>query len=420
MAMVPDTIELELDDIAQGGAGVGRWQGRVVFATGGLPGERVQVQVATRHKNYLRGQVTDVLRESDDRVLPRIAEADHMPWQHIAYPAQLRYKEQILRDQLLKLARVSDPPVAPIIAAPHVWAYRNNADLHVDGTRQQVGYFYSGTHTLYSLSNDPLLLTPLNEALHGLQRIMQHTSETHRLSVVLLRGSGTYGYAVGWLKGDMPLQPLATAWRDAVPSLAGVALNNDAADVCVHEDLDGVTLVLSPETFFQSNTEQAVQLLQVVQTMLALHPDETLLDAYSGVGTFALPLSRYVRQVLAIESHPAAVTDGIASARLNGIENVTFRRGAVEHVLTTINDPIDAVILDPPRRGCHPHVLRELLRIAPERIVYVSCHPGTLSRDLAELLPAYDLVQVQPLDMFPQTPHIESATLLQRRDITTT
>jgi 23S rRNA (uracil1939-C5)-methyltransferase len=163
------------------------------------------------------------------------------------------------------------------------------------------------------------------------------------------------------------------------------------------------------------HTAQAAALLDVVRHMLALEPQQRLLDAYSGVGTFALPLAGSVREVLAIEEHPQAVQDGERSARLNDVANVRFLAAPVERALPDHAEPFDAAILDPPRRGCHPAALEALARLAPPRIAYVSCHPAVLARDMRQLLDAgYTLQSVQPVDMFPQTPHIECVALLVR------
>lgn len=417
MTELPDEIELVIDGIAQGGAGVGRWQGLVIFAMGGLPGERVCVRLAERKKRFARGDVIGVLEPSPDRIAPltSVSVSDHMPWHYIRYEAQLELKRTILIEQLGKLAGLTDPPVAAVLPAPQPWGYRNAAHLRI--TRAgQVGYYANGSHDVQDLSNDPLLLPVLNEALEGLRTALVAVQETTNGSsphTVLLRGSATHHYAVARLQGRGNLSPIARYWRDLVPALAGVSTDN--RPLTLHEELADILFSLSLDSFFQTNTEQAEQLLTVVQAMLNPQPDECLLDAYSGVGLFALPLARWVRQVIAIEENSRAVRDGEQSAQLNEIENIRFIAAQVETALTDLTETIDIAILDPPRRGCHPAVLKELTRLAPSRIAYVSCQPGILARDLRSLLEVgYELQSVQPIDMFPQTPHIESVALLTR------
>ncbi|NTU81499.1 MAG: class I SAM-dependent RNA methyltransferase [Chloroflexales bacterium] len=418
--MVSDTsLELTVDGIAQGGDGVGRHDGLVVFARGGLPGERVRLRLTERKPSYARGEVLEVLSASPDRVAPTVADSDHAPWQHIAYPAQLRLKETILREQLAKLAGVHNPPIDPIIAAPRPWGYRNTAHLHARGAA--LGYYAAGTRELVPLAADPLLLPALNEALSALG----HLLPPDIITGVTLRASSAFGYSLALLH-DSPeasldeLELLAEAWRAHVPSLAGVVIEAPgppmgagAADL--HDALGGIVFSLAPTSFFQVNVPQAAHLLELVSKVLEPGPGSRLLDLYSGVGAFALPMAAAGAEVTAVEEYPDAVADGERSADLNNIDRVRFLRAPVERALPALDGPFDGAVLDPPRRGCHPAVLEELARLAPPRLVYISCHPGILGRDLPPLLRAgYRLERLQPVDLFPQTPHIETVVVLGR------
>jgi len=420
--MYNDELELQVDSIAQGGDGVGRVDGLVVFARGALPGERVRVRLFERRPSYARGVMIELYEASPDRVEPRLSIDAHAPWQHIAYAAQLRFKEQILREQLAKLAGITDAPVAPIIPAPQAWGYRNNARLHAQGDR--LGYHETGTQSVVDLPEDPMLLPVLNEALAGLRSV----ASPGQLDGVTLRASAAYGYSIAALRpgpeGDLAdLELLADAWRARVPSLSGVLVERGrghpgggiSGATTIHDTLGGVVFELGAESFFQVNAAQAERLIELVNAGLAPAPGKRLLDLYSGVGTFALPLAVAGATVTAIEEHPSAVLDGERSAALNQIEHVTFVQAAVERILYDFEPGFDGVVLDPPRRGCHPTVLDELARLAPPRIVYISCHPGILGRDLGPLLRAgYKLESLQPIDLFPQTPHIETVVTLTR------
>jgi 23S rRNA (uracil1939-C5)-methyltransferase len=364
--------------------------------------------------------VFEVLSASPDRVAATVADSSHAPWQHIAYPAQLRLKETILREQLAKLADVHDPPLAPIIAAPRPWGYRNTARFHVQG--HAIGYHAAGTRELVPVAADPLLLPALNEALSALSSLLP----PDLIEGVTLRASSAFGYSLALLHpspgatfGDLEL--LATAWRAYVPSLAGVSIETpnglvrSAGAVKLHDVLGDVIFSLGPASFFQVNVPQAAHLLALVAGVLAPAPGVRLLDLYSGVGAFALPLAAAGAEVTAVEEYANAVADGERSAALNDITGVRFLRAPVERILPSIDGPFDSAVLDPPRRGCHPAVLEELARLAPPRLVYISCHPGILGRDLPPLLRAgYRLECLQPIDMFPQTPHIETVVVLAR------
>src|SRR3954464_13203293 len=221
----PATLELTLDGIAQGGEGVGRWQERVVFARGGLPGERVLVRLRERRDSYARGDVIELLEASADRIEPQLPGADHMPWQHIAYPAQLRFKRQILADQLAKIGGLTEPAVGETLAAARPWGYRNSARFHGVGGR--IGYYAADSHDLQEIESDPLLLPVLNDALAALRAVVRAGSPVP--AEVILRASEAYGYVLAALRstdaessGD--LSQLAMRWRMRCPALAGVTL----------------------------------------------------------------------------------------------------------------------------------------------------------------------------------------------------
>ncbi|MBK9943364.1 MAG: 23S rRNA (uracil(1939)-C(5))-methyltransferase RlmD [Kouleothrix sp.] len=411
----PETLELTLDGIAQGGDAVGRWGTRVVFATGGLPGERVLVQLGERHSNYARGSVLEVYEPAPTRVPPRVPGADQIAWQHIAYPAQLRFKREIVLDQLAKIGGLADSPVAETLPALRPWGYRNSARFHGEGN--QIGYHAADTRSVRPVDHDPLALPVLNEALAALRTAMPPDLAPRE---VLLRASESYGYALAALHGAAG--GMAKRWRTGFPALAGVycAASDDHEEITLGaahlvEELDGMAFQLRPTTFFQVNLASAEALLGLVRAGLALHGGERLLDLYCGAGTFALPLARLAGEVVGIEEFAGAVEDGRASAELNGLANTRFVAGRVEAALGALDGTFDAAVLDPPRRGCHPQAIARLIALAPARIVYVSCHPATLARDLKLLVAGgYRVEHAQPIDLFPQTAHIECVVVLVR------
>jgi 23S rRNA (uracil1939-C5)-methyltransferase len=421
----PATLELSLDGIAQGGEGVGRWDDRVVFAGGGLPGERVQVHLRERHDSYARGDVVEVIEASPDRVPPRLPGADSMPWQHIAYSAQLRFKRQILAEQLAKIGGLADLSVEETLAAPRPWEYRNSARFHSDG--QQIGYYAAESHHIHEIPADPLLLPVLNEALDALRKVV-HAGEAAPAEVIV-RASEAYGYVLAALHpakafaASAPaLRDLAARWRMRCPALAGVVLPAARGAPASHlgadrliEDLAGIAFYLRPTTFFQVNVAAAEALVGLVRDGLMLQGGERLLDLYCGVGTFTLPLATTAAEVVGVEEVASAVEDARMTAAENRIASARFEVGRVEASLAQIEGPFDAAVLDPPRRGCHPQALAHLLRLAPQRIVYVACHPATLARDLKQLVGGgYHVAWVRPVDLFPQTAHIESVCVLVR------
>ncbi len=418
----PDTLELTLDGIAQGGEAVGRWQNRVVFAAGGIPGERVVVRLRERQQAYARGEVIDVLSASPERVAPRVPGASHMPWQHIAFEAQQRLRRQILADQIAKFANVDPGVVEATVPASRPWGYRNNARLHCNG--RQVGYYEADTQSIYELDHDPLLHPTLNETLAALRSALADEPDDAPPLEVTLRVSEAHGYCVAALRGRGDRRHLAVRWRARSPALAGVVFTVPppntlpplGADTLV-EELEDLTFLLRPTTFFQVNVAAATTLLTLIRAGLGDDGRGRLLDLYCGAGAFTLPLARDAIDVVGVEEYAGAVADAERSAAVNHISNVRFITGSAEAVLADLDGRFDAVVLDPPRRGCHPRVLRALLDRAPRRIVYVSCHPATLARDLKTLIAGgYAVVRATPVDLFPQTPHVESVVALMRAE----
>lgn len=415
-----DTLELTLDGIAQGGEGVGRWQGRVVFVAGGLPGERVRVHLRERRDAYAHAVIADLLEASPDRVAERSPGSASMPWQHIAYPAQLRFKRQILVEQLAKIGGLTDVAVAETLPAARQWGYRSGARFHSDGAR--VGYYAAESHEIQDIDDDPLLHPALNEALAGLREALRERDAPELPFELSMRVSETYGYTVAALRGRGDLRRLAGRWRALSPGLAGVLVGHTAAAQPVRlgadhliEEVGGVAFRLGPSTFFQVNAAAAESILRLTRAGIAPQPADRLLDLYCGAGAIGLPLAADVAEVVGVEEYAGAVADARATAELNGIPNARFVVGRAEVALDGEDEQFDAVALDPPRRGCHPRALASLLRIRPPRIVYVSCQPATLARDLKTLVGGgYRVASVQPIDLFPQTPHIESVCVLER------
>jgi 23S rRNA (uracil1939-C5)-methyltransferase len=252
----------------------------------------------------------------------------------------------------------------------------------------------------------------LNDALAAFQHVVRAEDEAQE---VVMRASETHGYVVAALHGVHDMRLLAQRWRDACPALAGVVLPQGVigADHVI-EEIEEISFRLQPNTFFQVNVAAARTLLRLIRERLG-EQRAALLDLYCGAGVFTLPLAAHAEHITGIEEHRAAIADAEANAADNGIRNARFIAGHVERALADMDESIAAAVLDPPRRGCHPKALEALVRLAPSRIVYVSCHPGTLARDLKQLVAGgYRVVSVQPVDLFPQTAHIESVTLLVR------
>jgi 23S rRNA (uracil1939-C5)-methyltransferase len=444
-----DALTLTIDDLAFGGEGVGRADGYVVFVPGGIPGDRVRVRLTESRSRYGRGAIEAVETPSSDRVeapCPYVGRCGGCRLQHVAYPAQLAFKTRQVAECLRRIGGLGHFEMRPIIPAPEVFGYRNKMEFTVAG---EAGAAVIGLHEAdrYDavLDIDRCLLQ--SDRMNALLGEVRREIRERRLSVydqrsgegllrfLMLREGRRTGEGMVNVVASAPevalLAPLAESVRAKVPGTASVVLNVNSRKASValgseehllagrdqiNESLGGVGFQVSANSFFQTNTAQAETLFAIVAEACELQPDDTVIDLYSGTGAISLLLARRCRWVYGIEVAATAVDDAVRNARANGIENCTFLAGEVRHLLPElIQKGVTArvVVADPPRAGFHPKALLALARLAPSRVVYVSCNPSTLARDVAELVKSGFAVDwVQPVDMFPHTPHIEAVAQL--------
>ena len=360
---------------------------------GGIVGEEVVARIVRyrrRKKHYVSGLVTQVLNPSPHRVTPPCSffgACTGCQWQHISYDHQLELKREAVTEAMGEHAGLESVRVSNTIPAKDLFGYRNHARFAV---RQHGKLVFTNriTRRFVPIDRCMIMADPVNETLATLQDRCQETS--------------SISIRVGLNTGERLIQPTL--------QLADVA----SGQAYYHEKLQDRRFRVSSPSFFQTNTVQAEVLGDLVRDRLELSGDETVVDAYAGVGTFAVLLAPYASRVIAIEEADSAVKD--AAINTIGIDNIEFRLGKTEEVLGGLELRPDAVVLDPPRVGCHPAALDAVSDVAPERVVYVSCDPASLARDLAHLSRAgFDVAEVQPLDMFPQTHHVECVATLTRR-----
>ena len=404
------SFTLELEAMAHGGDALGRYEGKVIFVPLGIPGEVVRVELVDDHSRYAGARLLQVLEPSPDRVsppCPYFGRCGGCQWQHIAYEAQLRLKRSIVISQLERIGKQIHPLVHPMIGMHEPWAYRNHVQLRM-GERGQMGYYALKSHETVAV-DACLLAHPLLDELWAALRVELVGLQTISLRAGIATGEqmvifeGTTG-APPALEMDLPVCCLYRSGSGTISVMAGKGY--------YHERLLERTFRVSALSFFQPNTSQAERLIEVVRRYLSLRPPETLLDAYCGVGTFAFSLASQVKHVVGIESSPWAIEDAVANGCQDAVELV---QGDVADVLQELRLTCEAAVIDPPRSGCTLGALQALARCGPDRLVYVSCDPASLARDVLRLSSlGYVLVEVQPVDLFPQTFHIESVALLQR------
>jgi 23S rRNA (uracil1939-C5)-methyltransferase len=388
----PERVRLRLTDMAYEGHALARRDDEVVFVEYGLPGEDVEAELYKRQGGVAHGRVVEVFEASPDRIeppCPYFGMCGGCHWQHISYGRQLELKQHVVKEQLRRIGKFEVQPVRETVPAEDPWHYRNHVRLSA-GRHGDIGFVRRGSHRFLPVESCLIAHPAINEII---ARLQGKAAGLHQVEI-----------RVGANTGDlMVVQDM----RDREPSMP-------APGRVYTEALLSRRFQVSAPSFFQSNTRQAEKLAEIVRERLELGGDELLLDAYAGVGTFAALFASDAREVIGIEESPAAVAD--ARVNLAGLPNVRYLEGKVEEVLPSLEAQPDAVILDPSRVGCHPAVIDAILRMAPPKLVYVSCDPATLARDLRLLADGgYELLDVTPVDMFPQTYHIESVSNLRLR-----
>jgi 23S rRNA (uracil1939-C5)-methyltransferase len=392
--------------MVHGGQALGRHAGRAIFVPYAIPGERIVARITEDRGRYAFAEVVRVLEPSPHRVTPRCphfgpGRCGGCHFQHVADAAQPGYKRDVVIDQFRRIGGFTDPPVQPTVPSPDAWAYRNHATFHVD---EAGNLCYVGTDNATQVPIEechiiqPALLDLLNEldfeGVTGLDRVRLQVGSGGDQMVVLSTGDD----GPPELEVTMPVSVNFLLSDNEPVNLVGSSY--------VSYTVRGRTFRVTAGGFFQVNLPQAEALIDLVLDRLALRGPETVLDLYAGVGLFTAFLAERASLVTSVESYPPAVTD--ADVNLADLDNVDLIEGTVEDVLPELEGPYDLAVLDPPRTGVERHALDALAALAPHGLVYVSCEPSTLARDAKRLVQkGYHLVDVTPVDMFPQTYHIE-------------
>ncbi|NLX10969.1 MAG: class I SAM-dependent RNA methyltransferase [Chloroflexi bacterium] len=411
--MTDDTFELTLDEMVHGGQTLGRHAGRAIFVPYAIPGERILARLTDDRGRYAFAAGATLLEPSPHRVEPRCPHfgpggCGGCHFQHIDYAAQPGYKRDVVIDQLTRIGGFSDPVVHPTLPSPDAWAYRHHATFHVDA-EGSLCFVGTDNQTLIPIEECHIIRPELLDLFYELN--LDGIPELDR--VRLQSGS------------DGDLMAILSTRDDEAPELEvtlPVSINfllsdNEPVNLIgashVTYAVRGRRFRVTAGGFFQVNLPQAAALVDLVLARLDLRGGESVLDLYAGVGLFTAFIAERASLVTSVESYPPAVTD--ADENLADLDNIDLIEGSVEDVLPDLDGPFDAAVLDPPRTGLDVRALDALVAHAPGRIVYVSCEPSTLARDAKRLVKhGYRLVNVQPVDMFPQTYHIECVALMSR------
>ena len=444
-------VTLDITDMGQDGEGIGKVEGYTLFVKDAVIGDRVQVKVMKAKKSYGYARLLEILSPSPDRVEPRCAcarQCGGCQIQALSYESQLKFKEEKVRGCLERIGGFTRIPLQPIIGMESPYRYRNKAQFPIgtgkDG-RPVAGFYAGRTHSIIP-QEDCVLGVRENQAIlevilgfmeeYGIPAYREEEGSGLVRHVLIRSGFATRELMVCLVINGETL-PKAQVLVDRLKDIAGMAsisLNintartnvilGDRVEVLwgkpyIEDVLDGVRYQISPLSFYQVNPIQTRELYRKALQYAGLHGTETVWDLYCGIGTISLFLAGQAGKVYGVEIVPPAIEDARKNARLNGIENAEFFVGRAEEVLPRKyreeQISADVIVVDPPRKGCDSAVLETMLQMRPKRIVYISCDPATLARDLKILCQGrYKLQKVQPVDMFPHTTHVETVVLLSK------
>jgi 23S rRNA (uracil1939-C5)-methyltransferase len=408
-----EPFTLQLTAMAHGGDALGRHEGKVVFVPYAIPGETVRAEIVEDKERHAFARLVEVVEPSSDRIdapCPYFGQGKcgGCQWQHIGYERQLQLKAAVLADQLERIGGIEAPPVHPTLPDGGGFAYRNHAQFQ-PARGDGMGFQKPSSDEVIAIDSCLILHAMLSE-LYGLLDL----NVEGLIRLVLRAGTATGERLIGFeMEDDLPPALVLDEAVSCVLLLNEGGYANLVGDNAITEVVAGHRYRVSAPSFFQVNTAQAAELVRLAIGYLDLRGGETVLDAFCGVGLFTLHLADRADLVIGVEASPSAVDDLLVNSE--GWDNIEIIEGPVEAVLPEIDVSLDAALLDPPRGGIDRFGLDALVELGPERMVYVSCDPATLARDAKRLKNnGYRLVETQPVDMFPQTYHVESVSLLVR------
>lgn len=462
---LPILENFEITGVAAEGKSLGRWNDLVVFIPYGAPGDIVDLRITRKKHSFAEGQIARMVTPSPLRVEPfceHFGVCGGCKWQHLPYESQLQYKQQQVVDALQRIAKVDIPSINPILGSAQTQHYRNKLEFtfsnkswltteqmqsgEVFDDRNALGFHIPGSFDKVldikhcwlqaDISNDIRLFIRDYAIRQGysfydirnnqglMRTIMVRTASTGEMMLVVVFGEPNQA-AINDVMGAINERfPQITSLMYVV----NLKCNDSIADQdiilfsgrdYIEEEMEGLRFRVGPKSFYQTNSRQAYELYKVARRMASLTGDELVYDLYTGTGTIANFVARQARQVIGIEYVEDAIEDARLNSRVNGIDNTLFFAGDMKDVLTDAfvaeHGRPDVMIVDPPRAGMHPDVVQVILNAEPRRIVYVSCNPATQARDLAMLDAKYRVTEVQPVDMFPHTHHVENVVQLSMK-----
>lgn len=462
---LPVVENVEITGVAAEGKSIARVDDMVVFIPYGAPGDVVNIKLDKKKRSYAEAHIVDMLKPSPDRVAPvceHFGVCGGCKWQHIPYESQLRHKRDQVVDALTRIAKVEIPEVNPTLGSKETFCYRNKLEYTFSckcwitfedlrsgreiADRNALGFHIPGAFDKVldikkcwlqdDLSNRIRLFVRQYALAKGYEFYdIKAQQGLMRTLMVRIASTGEVMLIVVFARPEQEkIDDLMGAIAAEFPEITSLLyvvnqkVNDTIADQevityrgrdYINEEMEGLQFRIGPKSFYQTNSLQAYELYKVARRMACLKPDDLVYDLYTGTGTIANFVARQVKKVVGIEYVPEAIADAKLNSEVNGIDNTIFFAGDMKDVLTdgfiAEHGRPDVMIIDPPRAGMHEDVVNVILNARPERIVYVSCNPATQARDLALMDSLYRVEEVQPVDMFPHTHHVENVVRMTRR-----
>lgn len=461
---LPVLEDVQLEGNTSQGRSVARIEGKVIFVDGAVPGDTVDVQIYKKKSKYMEGNAIKIKVPSPVRVQPpciHFGPCGGCKWQHLDYPAQLKFKEEEILQALIRIGGIDLPPTRPILGSKLQFRYRNKMDYAFGNSRwltteeiasgeeferTAAGFHPSGRFNKI-IDVQECLLQPepsnmLRNSVRDLLRekgwsfydVMKHEGFMRNL---IVRNTLEGEFMAIFAFGEDDKEKIHTVLQHAEDNFTQLntilyTINQKKNDSIydldfeiwkgsgyITEKMEDLSFRISPKAFYQTNPSQAYELYKVVREFASLTGNETVYDLYTGTGTIAAFVAKKAAKVVGVEFVEDAVVDARANAELNALTNMEFEAGDMKKILNPDfverHGKPDVIITDPPRAGMDEPVVQTILELAPERIVYVSCNPATQARDLALMNEMYEVVEVQPVDMFPHTYHVENVVKLIKR-----
>lgn len=413
-------MQVQIEKLIFGGAGIGRVGGKVIFVRGGIPGETLKVKITKEKGRYAEAGIEEILRPSSERTLPPCPVFEWCggcQWQHIAYSSQLKYKEGILKETLERIGGLEGVEIEPIVPSPKEYGYRNRVTLStwVQKGKRCVGYHEERSKGRIAIEGCPISSKPIDRAIFRLAKslISAPRCPLKRIHIASDEGTAYIDFMSVWKNDSKWLSSIRNHLGKFGEEEISIAENKGEFEF----NLLGLRFYSAPSVFIQANKEINELLVQTVGEWANLRGHERVLDLYCGIGNFSLYVAKNARNVVGVDVNAKSLSLANKSAEANSITNMVFDASPSELFIEEAvrqGNKFDLIILDPPREGAK-EVLKGISKLSPKKIIYVSCDPPTLARDLKILTElGYRILKIRPFDMFPQTYHIESVALISK------